>query len=135
MRTRVVWQLIVREISFSRTTPATCFQGPYDPLQRRYNRDGGPATSAALKPPMGIAVDGAGNLFIADAFNGRIRRVDAATQVITTAAGNCTTNCTGLGDGGPATSAVLIDPTGVAINSAGDLLIVDAGENRIRRVD
>jgi len=117
------------------TVAGNGYQDPYNSYYGGYSGDGGPATSAALNHPMGIAVDGAGNLFIADAFNGRIRRVDAATQVITTAAGNCTTNCTGLGDGGPATSAVLIDPTGVAINSAGDLLIVDAGENRIRRVD
>src|SRR5438552_9047598 len=117
------------------TVAGNGYQDPYNSDYGGYSGDGGPATSAALNQPMGIAVDGAGNLVIADAFNGRIRRVDAATQVITTAAGNCTTNCTGLGDGGPATSAVLIDPTGVAINSVGDLLIVDAGENRIRRVD
>src|SRR5215469_10651684 len=52
--------------------------------------DGGPATSACLAFPEGVAVDASGNLFIADPFNHRIRRVDAATQIITTAAGNGT---------------------------------------------
>src|SRR5207245_6672926 len=68
-------------------------------------------------------------------FNNRIRRVDAGTQAITTVAGGGSGPCCSIGDDGPATSAVLITPTGVAINSVGDLLIVDAGENRIRRVD
>ena len=95
--------------------------------------DGGPATSAALSAPWHVVVDGAGNLFIADGRNNRVRRVDAATQVITTVAGNGTEGFSG--DGGPATSAELAGPNGVAIDAAGNLFIADTDNNRIRRVD
>ena len=88
-----------------------------------YGGDGGPATAAALSSPCGVAADAAGNLFIADYGNNRVRRVDAATGVITTVAG---TGVSGYGgDGGPATSAALLDPTGVAVDGAGNLFIAD----------
>src|SRR5207253_2565847 len=93
---------------------------------------GGPATHAVLNFPYSVAVDAAGNLFIADAANNRIRRVAASTGIITTFAG---TGGTGFfGDGGPATSAQLWNPTGVAVDAAGNLFIADAANNRIRRV-
>jgi len=80
--------------------------------------DGGPATHAVLNFPYSVAVDAAGNLFIADAANNRIRRVAASTGIITTFAG---TGGTGFfGDGGPATSAQLWNPTGVAVDAAGE---------------
>ena len=94
--------------------------------------DGGPATHAVLNFPYSVAVDAAGNLFIADAANNRIRRVAASTGIITTFAG---TGGTGFfGDGGPATSAQLWNPTGVAVDAAGNLFIADASNDRIRRV-
>ena len=65
-----------------------------------FSGDGGLATSASLSAPVGVALDGAGNLFIADEFNNRIRRVDAATGIITTVAGNGFPGFSG--DGGPA---------------------------------
>ncbi len=99
---------------------------------RGFSGDGGPATSAALFDPVGVAVDGAGNLFIADASNNRIRRVSASSGVITTVAGNGTAGFSG--DGGPATSASLSGPTGIAVDHAGNLLVVDASNNRVRRV-
>ena len=102
--------------------------------------DGGPAVSAQLNAPIGVAVDNAGNLFIAEMLNARIRRVDAATQVITTVAGTGTHAFSV--DGGPATSTELYAPYGIAFDPAGNLLIADgfpflvsAGDNRIRRVD
>src|SRR5438552_2889415 len=98
-----------------------------------FSGDGGPATAAELDGPIGVAVDGAGNLFIADEFNRRVRRVDAATQVITTVAGTSTRGFSG--DGGPATSAELDEPQDVTIDSAGNLFIADVGSSRIRRVD
>src|SRR5437016_6428649 len=98
-----------------------------------FSGDGGPATSAALFGPAGIAVDGAGNLFIADTFNFRIRRVDAATQVITTVAGNGAYSFSG--DGGPAAASQLSNPQSVAVDSAGNVFIADMSNNRIRRVD
>jgi uncharacterized protein (TIGR03437 family) len=92
--------------------------------------DNGPATSAPLYLPNGVAVDAAGNLYIADAGNNRIRKV--SNGVITTVAGNGTQGSGG--DGGPATSAQLYYPWGVAVDSAGNLYIADRGNNRIRKV-
>jgi len=104
-----------------------------------FSGDGGPATSAGIQP-FGVAVDNAGNLFIADLSNSRIRRVDAVTQVITTFAGNPPPNCQFTecydygGDGGPATSARLAGPATVTLDRKGNLFISDSGNNRIREV-
>ena len=94
--------------------------------------DGGLATNAQLNSPWSVAVDGGGNIFIADHLNHRIRRVDNATRIITRVAG--TTSGFG-GDGGAATSAKLDHPSGVAIDSAGNIFIADTWNNRIRRRD
>jgi sugar lactone lactonase YvrE len=92
--------------------------------------DGGPATSAKLNHPTGLAVDGAGNLYIADTNNHRIRKVTGTT--ITTVAGS---GVAGFGgDGGGATSAQLNYPTAVAVDNAGNLYIADSGNHRIRKV-
>src|SRR3989442_1226667 len=92
--------------------------------------DGGPATSAALLYPTGVAMDGAGNLYIADSTNCRVREVSGGT--ITTVAG--TGGCTYGGDGGPASSAALADPAGVALDGAGNLYIADYRNCRVREV-
>ena len=95
--------------------------------------DGGPAAQASLNRPTDVAVDAWGDLFIAE-FNGnRIRRVDGITGIITTVAGTGTAGFSG--DGGPATSANLTAPMGVAVDTSGNLFIADAGNYRIRRVD
>ena len=92
--------------------------------------DGGAATAAHLDAPAGITVDGNGNLYIADTVNNRIRRVDTASGLITTVAGGGTGS-----DGGPASSASLNLPYGVAFDATGNMFIPDSGNNRIRRVD
>jgi uncharacterized protein (TIGR03437 family) len=92
--------------------------------------DGGPATSAALTDPWGVAVDAAGNVFFADWLNNAIRKVTPA-GIISTIVGGGTG---GLGDGGPATSATLFAPTGITLDSAGNLYIADYSNNRIRKV-
>ena len=97
-----------------------------------FSGDGGPATSASLRSPTGVALDGAGNLFIADGGNFRIRKVDTS-GIITTVAGNGSSEFSG--DGGPATSASLTNPFGVALDGTGNLFIADEGSNRIRKVD
>jgi hypothetical protein len=97
-----------------------------------YWGDGGPATSAGLWTPAGVAVDNVGNLFIADAGNNRIRKVDT-NGIITTVVGD---GLTGFwGDGGPATNAALNYPWGVMVDSAGDLFIADQNNQRIRKMD
>ena len=98
-----------------------------------YSGDNGPATAAELDDPTGVAVDSAGDLFIADSGNNRIREVNHATGVITTVAGNGTAGYSG--DNGPATAAELTSPNGVAVDSAGDLFIADTGNDRIREVN
>jgi len=92
--------------------------------------DNGPATSACLNVPEGVDVDESGNLFIADTFNHRIRRVDSS-GTITTVAGNGTAGL--CGDNGAATDACLNGPTGVALDN-NDLFIVDQQNSRVRRV-
>ncbi len=95
-----------------------------------FGGDGGPATAAQMNTPYGVALDAAGNLYIADSLNDRIRRV--SNGVITTVAGNGAGNFSG--DNGPATSAQLSEPLGVAVDPAGNLYIADYGNNRIREV-
>ena len=96
-----------------------------------FGGDGGAATLAQLSRPEGVAVDDAGNVFIADRANNRIRKV-SVNGVITTVAGN---GAQGFGgDNGPATSAQLDYPTGVAVDSLGNLYIADANNGRIRKV-
>jgi len=95
-----------------------------------FSGDNGPATGAELFQPLGVALDSAGNVYVADSSNNRIRKV--SNGVITTVAGNGTPGFSG--DGGPATSTGLNYPSGVALDSAGSLYIADAGDNRIRKV-
>ena len=97
-----------------------------------YSGDNGPATAAELNSPNTVAVDSAGDLFIADANNNAIREVVKATGDIITVAGNGTAGYSG--DNGPATAAELNGPTGVAVDSVGDLFIADNGNNRVREV-
>ena len=105
-----------------------------------YSGDGRLAAFAELNEPTGVAVDAQGNLYIADSANNVIRRVDAKTGIITTVAGDYAADkaSDGLGgfsgDGGPATSAQLNDPQGVAVDGAGDLFIADTFNNAIREV-
>jgi uncharacterized alkaline shock family protein YloU len=82
-----------------------------------YSGDNGAATSATLSYPFGVGLDTAGNVYIADSANHRIRKVTISTGIITTIAGTGTTSYSG--DNGPATSATLYRPYGVAVDSAG----------------
>ena len=98
-----------------------------------YSGDGAAATSAEIDSPSGIALDSAGNLYLADAHNHRVRRVDAVSGIITTVAG---TGRPGFsGDAGAAVSARVDLPRGLAFDVAGNLWVVDSLNQRIRRVD
>jgi hypothetical protein len=114
---------------------------------RGFAGDGGPAASAELNLPVAALFDGAGNMFISDQANDRIRKVDAATKTISTYAGvgPCLdpSACPGLGDGGPATSASIALPQGQAarpagridIDAAGNLYLADTENYRVRKID
>jgi DNA-binding beta-propeller fold protein YncE len=99
-----------------------------------YEGDGGLATGAALDYPMAIALDGFGNLYIAE-ITGRIRKVDANTQVITTIAGNGHLGDGGTGDGGPPLSASFRRPDDLAFDSSGVLFVADDMDHRVRKLD
>lgn len=99
---------------------------------RGYSGNGGPAVQASLNRPEGITVDAGGNLFISDTMNNRIRKVDAS-GVITTVAGSGIAAYSG--DGLQATLASLSAPEGLAMTPDGELLIADAGNHVVRRID
>ena len=98
-----------------------------------FSGDGGAATAAQLNQPRGVALDGTGNLYIADWANHRIRKVDVSSGNISTVAGTGTAGFSG--DGGAATSAQLDNPYGVAVDGASNLYIADGGNHRIRKVN
>ena len=98
-----------------------------------YSGDGGPATESSIFLPFGIAVDAAGNLYIADSSNNRIRKVDSSTQIISTIAGNGNVGISG--DGGPATQASISNPTSVVVDPAGNVYFSDNGNNAVRKID
>ncbi len=94
--------------------------------------DGAAATAAHMETPKGICVDHAGNLYVADYGNHRIRKVDAITGIITTVAG---TGVAGYsGDNGPATAAKIAYPNAISADSMGNIFISDYGNNRIRKI-
>lgn len=103
--------------------------------------DGGAAVDAKFSQPAGITLDASGNLYIADTSNQRIRKVNAATGIIATVAGNGNPSAFGdgkgtySGDGGPATSAGLSLPYGVAFDASGNMYIPDSANYRIREVN
>ena len=100
-----------------------------------YSGDGGLAASSTLRYPSSLALDGAGNLYIADSGNNVIRKIDAVTGFISTVAGNYGQGSGYTGDGGPATDAQLNSPSGITVDTAGNIYIADTDNQAIRRVD
>jgi DNA-binding beta-propeller fold protein YncE len=99
-----------------------------------FSGDGGPATKARMNEPYGVVLDRAGNLYVADRLNRRVRRLDGATGVMTTVAGDGSKAFSG--DGGPAVRAGLVEPNGVALDPTGHrLFIADVADHRVRVVD
>lgn len=98
-----------------------------------YAGDGQPATQTNIFLPFGLAIDAAGNLYLADSSNNRIRKVDASTGNMATVAGNGNIGATG--DGAQATAASLSSPSSIVLDPAGNLYFADSGNNAVRRVD
>jgi RHS repeat-associated protein len=96
--------------------------------------DGGLATSALLSLPDSAAVDSSGNLYIADSSDNQVREVSAATGDISTIAGSTAGTSGDSGDGGPATSALIDEPSGVAVDAAGDVFVTEEGGNQVQEI-
>jgi trimeric autotransporter adhesin len=97
-----------------------------------YSGDGGLATAAETYEPMGVAADAAGNVYIADHGESRIREIMASDTMIYTVAGNGVNGFSG--DGGPATAAEIFAPSGVCLDNSGNIYITDQGNSRVRKV-
>lgn len=113
--------------------PAPVITSPVGTGKQGFAGDGGPAERAELDQPFDVAFDRAGNLYLSDTFNHRVRKVDAKTGVISTVAGNGKKGFGG--DGGKATEASLNEPYGIEFDDAGNLFIVDRLNFCIRKVD
>jgi len=99
--------------------------------------NGGPATQAVVNWPSGLAVSPAGDVYVAEQGNHRVRKIDRLTGVITTIAGWGPAGLGGggfAGDGGPATAALLKEPNQVALDPLGNVYVLDAGNSRIRKI-
>jgi trimeric autotransporter adhesin len=117
----------VRVVTSAGIILTLCGDGSY-----AYAGDGGVATASKVSGPHGLAVNGAGDLYVADMGNNRIRKIDHTTGVITTVAGNGAS--TYAGDGGPA-SAAQFQPFDVKFDAAGNMYICDWTNNRIRKIN
>ena len=118
---------IIREVNLAGVISTVAGDG-----EQGFGGDGGPAAAALLDSPVGVAVDSAGNIYIGDTHNNRVREVLASSGNISTIAG---TGVAGFsGDGGAATAALLNLPTAVAVDSNGNVYIADTNNNRIREI-
>ena len=102
--------------------------------EKGFSGDGGPAKQAQMNEPYGIVIDGAGNIYVADRLNRRVRRIDSTTGVISTLAGDGAGKFSG--DGGPSAQAGLAEPNGLALDRTHSrLFIADVADHRVRVID
>lgn len=121
----------IRKINSSGLISTIAGSGATGQYNGAYSGDGGPATAARLSFPIGIAVDGAGNVYVADANNNRVRMI-TPSGIISTIAGNGIAGSSG--DSGPATAAQLDGPVGLALDASGNLYVAEQLGNRIRKI-
>lgn len=121
----------IRKVNTNGIITTVAGKGPSYPSSGTYSGDGGAATNAYINNPRGVTIDPVGNLLIADAGNNRVRKVDV-NGLISTVAGKSTFGFSG--DGGTSTNASLYDPEGIAFDTAGNLMIADSSNARIRKV-
>lgn len=122
---------VIRKVQSSDRTITTIAGKPN---AQGFDGDGGPATAAVIWNPYGVATDAAGNIFFSDSQNNAIRKVDQATNSITTIAGLGPDDAGYSGDNGPAISAALNHPQGIAVATNGDIYFCDSGNNVIRKI-
>ena len=125
------WAVLLPAVAGAQTYTISLFAGTAS--TSGFSGDSGQATSAEFNSPISVTVDSNHNVYIVDKGNGRIRKI-STSGVITTVAGS-TANGTYAGDGGPAVSASLNSPNGVAFDSAGNMYIADSGNNVVRKVN
>ncbi len=118
---------IIREVDLAGGISTVAGDG-----EQGFGGDGGPATAALLDSPVGVGVDAAGNIYIGDTHNNRVRMVLASSGNIVTIAGTGVAEFSG--DGGAATAALLNLPTAVTVDSNGNVYIADTNNNRIRKI-
>ena len=123
----------IRKINLS-TGIISTFAGlhPGNPYTTGYSGDGGPAVAATFDSPTGLAYDGAGHLTVVDSGNHVLRQIDLTTAIITTVVGNHTPGFGG--DGGSASAAMLYFPNAAVYDPAGNLILADERNDRVRRV-
>ncbi len=130
LKSIILFSVLILSFSFSRAQIIFTVAGNGT---SGYNGDGIPATAASFGDPYIVATDNAGNLYISDGQQIRVRKVTMSTGLISTVAGNGTWGFSG--DGGPATAAEISPPSGIFVDNAGDVYFVDQQNSRIREVN
>ncbi len=125
----------VRRIAPDGTITSVAGNGTFNLASAEELGDGGPAASAVLRWPFGLAFDRAGNLYVAEFASNRIRRVDTNGVISTVAGSGHPLESGATGDGGPADKAKLNRPSGVLVDTSGNIYVSDSGNYRVRKVN
>jgi gliding motility-associated-like protein len=133
MKKRLTWLLWAISLALSFPATAQVITTVAGGGGAGFSGDGGPATSAQFSNPISVAVDASGNMYVADYFNHRLRKIDGVTGIISTIAGNGTAGFSG--DGGLAVTAQINNPSDIIVDAAGNIYFVDSQNFRVRKID